>query len=117
MQVSILQMLAVSRLMNQAVGDALSGLLLCCAVLRSDVSLSDWEVRCLLEISQKNMPKLAVADLWALSRCDGRKSDCNVQHCVASSPVVYVCLPGNVCVYGLLSVLLAAIQALHHGHV
>jgi hypothetical protein len=46
-QVSILQLLAVSRLMNQAVGDALSGLLLCCAVLRSGTSLTDWQVRLL----------------------------------------------------------------------
>lgn len=38
-----MQLLAVSRLMNQAVGDALSGLLLCVAVLRSGVSLQQWQ--------------------------------------------------------------------------
>lgn len=38
-----MQLLAVSRLMNQAVGDALSGLLLCEAVLRSGTSLEAWQ--------------------------------------------------------------------------
>lgn len=42
-QVSVMQLLAVSRLMNQAVGDALSGLLLCEAVLRSGTSLEAWQ--------------------------------------------------------------------------
>lgn len=43
MQVSVMQLLAIRRLMNQAVGDAISGLLLCVAVLRSGVTLQQWQ--------------------------------------------------------------------------
>jgi phosphoacetylglucosamine mutase len=42
-QLAAVQLLALSRLMNQSVGDALSALLLVDAVLRSGISLQEWQ--------------------------------------------------------------------------
>lgn len=66
-----MQMLAVSRLMNQAVGDALSGLLLCEAVLRSGTSLADWQG--LYQDLPSRQLKLVVADRTAITTTDAER--------------------------------------------
>lgn len=71
MQVSVMQLLAVSRLMNQAVGDALSGLLLCDAVLRSGTSLADWQW--LYQDLPSRQLKLVVADRTAITTTDAER--------------------------------------------
>jgi phosphoacetylglucosamine mutase len=68
---SVMQMLAVSRLMNQAVGDALSGLLLCEAVLRSGTSLEDWQG--LYEDLPSRQLKLVVADRTNITTTDAER--------------------------------------------
>lgn len=42
MQRSVIELLAVARLMNQCVGDAISGLLLLDTILRWGVTLDQW---------------------------------------------------------------------------
>lgn len=66
-----MQLLAVSRLMNQAVGDALSGLLLCDAVLRSGTSLADWQW--LYQDLPSRQLKLVVADRTAITTTDAER--------------------------------------------
>lgn len=69
---SVLQLLAVSRLMNQAVGDALSGLLLGDAVLRSGVlSLAGWQE--LYQDLPSRQLKLVVADRTAITTTDAER--------------------------------------------
>jgi phosphoacetylglucosamine mutase len=71
MQVSVVQLLAVSRLMNQAVGDAISGLLLCDAVLRSGTSLADWTA--LYTDLPSRQLKLVVADRTVITTTDAER--------------------------------------------
>ena len=68
---SVLQLLAVSRLMNQAVGDALSGLLLCEAVVRSGTSLQAWQD--LYSDLPSRQLKLVVADRTAITTTDAER--------------------------------------------
>jgi phosphoacetylglucosamine mutase len=69
---SVLQLLAVSRLMNQAVGDAISGLLLCDAVLRGGTSLAAWEG--LYRDLPSRQLKLVVADRGAITTTDAERT-------------------------------------------
>jgi phosphoacetylglucosamine mutase len=68
---SVMQLLAVSRLMNQAVGDAISGLLLCDAVLRSGTSLADWQA--LYTDLPSRQLKLVVADRTVITTTDAER--------------------------------------------
>lgn len=71
---SILQVLAVSRLMNQAVGDALSGLLLCEAVLRSastNINLQQW-AQLYTDLPSRQL-KTVVADRTAITTTDAER--------------------------------------------
>ncbi|WIA14576.1 hypothetical protein OEZ85_003092 [Tetradesmus obliquus] len=68
---SVMQLLAVSRLMNQAVGDAISGLLLCDAVLRSGTSLAEWQA--LYTDLPSRQLKLVVADRTVITTTDAER--------------------------------------------
>jgi phosphoacetylglucosamine mutase len=68
---SVMQLLAVSRLMNQSVGDAISGLLLCDAVLRSGTSLADWQA--LYTDLPSRQLKLVVADRTVITTTDAER--------------------------------------------
>lgn len=68
---SVMQLLAVSRLMNQAVGDAISGLLLCDAVLRSGTSLADWQA--LYTDLPSRQLKLVVTDRTVITTTDAER--------------------------------------------
>lgn len=66
-----LQILAVSRLMNQAVGDALGGLLLVEVILRSGTTLEQWEG--LYADLPSKQTKLTVADRTAITTTDAER--------------------------------------------
>jgi phosphoacetylglucosamine mutase len=70
-QLTIVQLLAVSRLMNQAVGDAISGLLLCDVVLRTGHSLQEW-VQLYTDLPSRQL-KLVVADRTAITTTDAER--------------------------------------------
>ncbi|KAF8061373.1 PGM3 [Scenedesmus sp. PABB004] len=70
-QVAVAQLLAVARLMNQTVGDALSGLLLVEAVVRRGTSLDDW--RALYADLPSRQLKLRVADRGAIGTADAER--------------------------------------------
>ena len=67
----MVHILAVSRLMNQAVGDAISGLLLVEAVLRCGTSLEQWEA--LYADLPSRQTKLKVADRAAITTADAER--------------------------------------------
>jgi phosphoacetylglucosamine mutase len=67
----VVQLLAVSRLMNQAVGDAISGLLLCDAVLRNGHSLEEW-AGLYTDLPSRQL-KLVVADRTAITTTDAER--------------------------------------------
>lgn len=70
-QVPLVQLLAASRLMNQAVGDAISGLLLCDAVLRNGHSLQEW-IGLYTDLPSRQL-KLVVADRTAITTTDAER--------------------------------------------
>ncbi|KAI8470507.1 MAG: phosphoacetylglucosamine mutase [Monoraphidium minutum] len=70
-QVAVVHILAVSRLMNQAVGDAISGLLLVEAVLRCGTALEAWEG--LYSDLPSRQTKLKVADRGAITTADAER--------------------------------------------
>lgn len=70
-QVPVVQLLAVSRLMNQAVGDALSGLLLCESVLCSGITLEQW-AGLYTDLPSRQL-KLKVADRAAITTTDAER--------------------------------------------
>ena len=67
----MVHVLAVGRLMNQAVGDAISGLLLVEAVLRCGTALEDWEG--LYADLPSRQTKLRVADRAAIVTADAER--------------------------------------------
>lgn len=71
-QVATLHILAVSRLMNQAVGDAISGLLLVEAVLRCGTPLGTWEA--LYADLPSRQSKLKVKDRSAITTADAERT-------------------------------------------
>jgi phosphoacetylglucosamine mutase len=72
LQLSVMQVLAVSRLMNQAVGDAIGGMLLVEVVLRSPgMSWSGWE-QLYTDLPNKQL-KLKVADRNIITTADAER--------------------------------------------
>jgi phosphoacetylglucosamine mutase len=67
----VVHILAVSRLMNQAVGDAISGLLLVEAILRCGTALEAWEA--LYSDLPSRQTKLKVADRSAITTADAER--------------------------------------------
>jgi phosphoacetylglucosamine mutase len=68
---SVMQLLAVSRLMNQTVGDAVSGMLLCAAVMRSGTSLQQWQQ--LYQDLPSRQLKLVVQDRTVITTTDAER--------------------------------------------
>eukprot|EP00879_Flechtneria_rotunda_P020590 GHRR01021665.1.p1 GENE.GHRR01021665.1~~GHRR01021665.1.p1 ORF type:complete len:503 (+),score=168.16 GHRR01021665.1:54-1562(+) len=70
--VCVMQLLAVSRLMNQAVGDALSNLLLVEAVLQTSINMQDW-IAMYKDLPSRQL-KVHVADRHQIVTTDAERS-------------------------------------------
>ena len=70
-QLAVVNLLAIGRLMNQAVGDAISGLLLVEAVLRRGTPLAEWEA--LYADLPSRQTKLTVKDRAAITTADAER--------------------------------------------